>query len=81
MIVGLPLTPSSQSLIHQAFIEHLLCRQDKKMTHTLSLQSSNLQLNEADKLAHSIIIQDRLFFGKGRGRNREGKKKKEKMKA
>lgn len=42
------------------------------MTHTWSLQSSNLQLNEADKLTHSIIIQDRFFFGKGRERNREG---------
>lgn len=56
------------------------------MTHTWSLQSSNLQLNKADKLTHSILIQDRFFFGKGREENREGikegkKRKKEKMKA
>lgn len=55
------------------------------MTHTWSLQSSNLQLNEADKLAHSIIIQDRLFWGEGKRKKQGGdkgrKKEKEKIKA
>lgn len=55
-------------------------RQDKKMTHTWSLGSSNLQLNRADKLAHSVVIQDRFIFWKGRGGSREGIKGKKKTK-
>lgn len=43
-----------------------------KMWPTHGLCCSNLQLNEADKLAHGIIIQDRFFSWKRRRGKKEG---------
>lgn len=43
-----------------------------KIWPTYGLCCSNLQLNEADKLAHGIIIQDRFFSWKRRRGKKEG---------